>query len=614
MRTQVSLFPRIRLMIFLLLPFCCFFYWTTLTDHFEVSRYTVLSAVLILGAIGLWPLFRAKENIRFGLFELAFLGYYLLSLASALWARVPSEALFGAQKIFLAMLVYGFFRSFLSYDAGKTLSATLQANIVLSGLVLLFLMAELAELGASQGLDNEALYDLKGVTGHKSLTAGLLLLLLPFNLMALTRYKYKILLLSLLALQLLCILLLQVRSVYLGLFLGLGLWMLYALFQRGRIPGVLLKRAVLVTALLLAVAAGIMAVRGNLREYTQRLNPFSGGKLLTGTGAERAFVWYKTGLMIGKRPLEGVGTGNWKIEFPGMGLTGSFMMQERNLVFTRVHNDFIEVMAETGIGGLLAYLLLFGAGFVKGIQALRREKGPESLQILLLLLGLAAYFIFAFLNFPKERMEFVVLLSLYFALLLWHAERQQAPQGGVVLPLKSSGIRFAAAGLIFALLSFSLYLGVARWKSEAHMAKAIVAHSKLQWKILAKEAAEAYHPLYQLSYAGIPVRWYEGVGLSQLNQPAAQLRCFQDAYAINPFSFHVINNYASTLVQQNRFEEAIPLYEQALSINPKFEDGLFNMSFCYLKLNKREQALYWLEKTRSNPAKKAAFLEAIEQL
>ena len=67
-------------------------------------------------------------------------------------------------------------------------------------------------------------------------------------------------------------------------------------------------------------------------------------------------------------------------------------------------------------------------------------------------------------------------------------------------------------------------------------------------------------------------------------------------------------------VQKERFQDAIALYKKALAINPKFEDGLFNISFCYLRLNEPEEALHWLNQTKKNPEKKAIFLPEIEKL
>ena len=41
-----------------------------------------------------------------------------------------------------------------------------------------------------------------------------------------------------------------------------------------------------------------------------------------------------------------IGSGNWKLQFPSKNISGGFRLQEKDLVFTRVHNDFLEVWAE----------------------------------------------------------------------------------------------------------------------------------------------------------------------------------------------------------------------------------------------------------------------------
>ena len=60
------------------------------------------------------------------------------------------------------------------------------------------------------------------------------------------------------------------------------------------------------------------------------------------------------------------------------------------------------------------------------------------------------------------------------------------------------------------------------------------------------------------------------------------------------------------------YERAIELYEQALLINPRFEEGMFNKAFAHFQLGQYEQAIELVNQTTSNPEKKQVFLENIE--
>ena len=73
---------------------------------------------------------------------------------------------------------------------------------------------------------------------------------------------------------------------------------------------------------------------------------------------ERLKLWTKTLNMISENPLLGVGIGNWKIIIPSYGTTG-LRSEQGEVHFQRPHNDFLWILAETGIISLLFYTGFF---------------------------------------------------------------------------------------------------------------------------------------------------------------------------------------------------------------------------------------------------------------
>ena len=59
-------------------------------------------------------------------------------------------------------------------------------------------------------------------------------------------------------------------------------------------------------------------------------------------------------------------------------------------------------------------------------------------------------------------------------------------------------------------------------------------------------------------------------------------------------------------------EEAVPLYYEALKINPKFEEGMFNVAFSLFQLGDYDAAEKWINRTSGNPEKKQVFQERID--
>ena len=99
----------------------------------------------------------------------------------------------------------------------------------------------------------------------------------------------------------------------------------------------------------------------------------------------------------------------------------------------------------------------------------------------------------------------------------------------------------------------------------------------------------------------MPIEWYEGIAYYQTNRIDEAIAALEKAYALNPWNFQVLNNYASALAKKQRYREAIPFYEQAVNINPRYDDGKFNLAYCNLQLNDTNKALEWIARVDTIP-------------
>ena len=106
-----------------------------------------------------------------------------------------------------------------------------------------------------------------------------------------------------------------------------------------------------------------------------------------------------------EKPTFGIGLGNWKIE--SINWSGKSLYQF--IVPYHAHNDFIQILTEVGIFGLIFYLLFFYNLYKKTI------KFPEIINIVGFL-SLSIYLIDSFFNFPISRpmMQLnLMLISVY---------------------------------------------------------------------------------------------------------------------------------------------------------------------------------------------------------
>ena len=199
----------------------------------------------------------------------------------------------------------------------------------------------------------------------------------------------------------------------------------------------------------------------------------------------------------------------------------------------------------------------------------------------MLLLG--GYIIIAFFDFPKERVEHTVLLSLLFAMA---TKNQVTPLQQYSYLSKGKKFKLFYGLMIFILIANSLF-SFYQIQGEYHTRKALEAQLVNKWKVVQQACKYAYSPFYQITPLGC---------------------------AHTPYHFNCLNDYASCKVQLKKYQEAIDIYKKSLYINPRFEDALFNISFAYAQLKEYDQALIWVRKTKTLPEKKETFIQEIEKL
>ena len=89
----------------------------------------------------------------------------------------------------------------------------------------------------------------------------------------------------------------------------------------------------------------------------------------------------------------------------------------------------------------------------------------------------------------------------------------------------------------------------------------------------------------------------ECLTLINLNRFDEAIECYDKALKINPNNVKAWNNKAFALHNLNRLEEAIECYDEALKIDPNFISALQNKAFALRTLNRLEEAIECDEKT-----------------
>ncbi|MDB4728421.1 O-antigen ligase family protein, partial [Saprospiraceae bacterium] len=578
----------------------------SMLDEYMMGRFDFWSVLCFLGLWLILPQVSKSKGIFHWMDGIVF-SFYFLNLISVSWATNFGEAIFTTQKYLLFFITYYTLRHLL--HKGKDYSSFLEKVIlVLTIFVCALTSYQILQTFLADGLGGKAIYKVASFSGHKNLTASYIYLLFCFNLYFSFSKKQPTWHYGLLGVQLILIILLRSRAVYLALFVSSLILLTNYVFLNKNLRQLVFRKILPFTLLVAVFGTLIIGNTSAGKDYLKSLNPSTYYK--SASGIERIFIWYKTVELVQERPILGYGSGNWKLEIPSKSITGGYRLKEKDVVFTRVHNDFLEILAEVGTVGLLLYLSMFLFAIIGVISRIREVGVEKEKENMVLIASLIGYMVIAFFDFPKERLEHQILLALLISLCtlkgtLFFKNRKW------YLPLSPSSQKVLIAGLTI-FLSINIPVGYYRTMADKSSEQILVGMGLKNSKLMRDQARRANSEWCNLNVMVIPFKWYEGLSYYFENNFEAAEAPFAEAYRLNPYNFNVLNNYASTLVQLEKFEEAIPYYLRALEINSKFEEGMFNLSFAYFQLKRYEDALEWVNKVEKNLEKKKVFLERIQ--
>ncbi|MDQ6832554.1 MAG: O-antigen ligase family protein, partial [Chloroflexota bacterium] len=143
---------------------------------------------------------------------------------------------------------------------------------------------------------------------------------------------------------------------------------------------------------------------------------------------ERMAYWFGGIRMAKDYPWQGVGLGNYGVQYDAKYFTSPFMKSQ-----VHAHDYYIHITAETGVIGLAAYLLLIGGVLATGVSAVRRTADDPFARALALggvgiIIAVAVHNLFEDLHV----LSLGVHLSAIWALLASIRARQTSPPAPLV--------------------------------------------------------------------------------------------------------------------------------------------------------------------------------------
>ena len=344
-----------------------------------------------------------------------------------------------------------------------------------------------------------------------------------------------------------------------------------------------------------------------------QLNPFAEPVWSLNTLNERLFLWEKSLAMVKANPLLGVGLGQWRLTFPAHGKIQRFRKSDAGPVeiyFQRPHNDYVWVLSETGMIGLLSYLAILGIAIFYALKIYFKSDDADNRALaIFMLFGIIGHMVISFFSFPKERIVHNIFFMLNLACIVSTYHRS-FPQ-----KYKSNRQQINIIhGLTLIVLSLCVIVGFICLDSEIHAKKALTARQEKDWQTVIAEIDKAESSFYQIDRVSVPLAWYRGLANQAIGQLGKALDDFKRAYQIHPTPIHVLNNLGTGYAQKGDYENAVDYYKKALEVWPEFAVARINLGIIYFHLGDFAEArrCFMLLNRNREDARVSVYLQFIE--
>ncbi len=593
LKLNIKNFPStvFLLILVLIIPFV---YTHATLDPALVPRHLALNNLLLLYGVSCFYFSLKSSNyVDNGIFNRnifkIYIAYLFVAAISIMFSLNKSEAIYEWFKVLTFFILFCLLT--ISLPNGKTNYIFLTRLIVIYSIVIsLWGFYELFTISSLGKLDHQSSYFIRAFSSNRNLYSQILFLTLSFNLFGIYRFKASWKVLSIISSIFIIVLvtILLTRSVWIAFIASLLFSVCILLIFHNYFS---LNRKV-IKIIVLVFIAGIVIVASGILVYSK----FGGTEVFKkqtywisnyryGSSLERVDLWQNTLKMSMDYPVTGVGQGNWRIKFPAYGLE-NLRSETGKIFFQRPHNDFLWVLAENGIVGLMLYLMLFCITYYYLFQLIKKSPRLEKKYLALaMIFGLTGYFMISLLSFPKERIEHQIYVHIIFAIALteYHTLKPEYQQ------LKKGRLRIVFL-LILALMVAGSYLTLSRFISEKHIARAFKYREQHNWQDEIDEYKHAESFTTKVDAFSTPLAWYIGEAYFNLNELDSAHLYFRRAYEINPYHLHVLNNLGTTYQLKGDSEKAKNYFLKATKISPRFEESLFNLCAVYFNENNIDAA------------------------
>jgi len=584
---------------FLMLACCLIIpllHFKTTLDPVLYPRFTGWAVTIAILLFLIWFTFK-KNKYSFPVlkdkFFISFLLFIGVSIITLIYSINPVEGLTDLFKWIMILLFIGLVTILFLYSE-DTLSLILKGVVINAILFGILGLAQYLNF-AFNSTDPNAIYEVKSLMAHKNQYSISLFVLLPFLLSGLFKFNRLWFRLDMITISLVVIniFLLQTRAVWIAVFISLILVFVFIMLKSDFLPEFFNRKVkkrillVLLMAVSLLVLLSVIAPQYSpVFKIYQRIATLFNPEFTSNEW--RIEMWTATLALIKDNPVIGVGGGNWKISiYPYYGeYLPSVFRHWRN-----PHNDYLNIIAEKGIVGLVTYLIPFILIYMYAIKNILSSRDKKEFWTnTFMLSGISGYLVIMLFTFPNERINHPIFLSLMVGYILSvkyrNLTQRKIDNSKYVKPIFIT---------LLVLAYLPIHFGFICLRSEMNIAKAQSAQKNGDWAALTHFADQAYYHFAPLEPSfSFPVSLYQGLGRYNQSKFKEALPYFERAFKQHPTNTSVLNNLGSVYAQMKELDSAVFYYNKTIEIFPHYEYGLINMAKTYYVLKDYQVAYQYV--------------------
>ena len=379
------------------------------------------------------------------------------------------------------------------------------------------------------------------------------------------------------------------------------------------------KRLVLIVALCLLVSSSVFTYMSNIAPRLRAQGISAGSRHLASditakgkTGEVRKYVYLTAVNTILKNPILGVGVGNWAVIYPEYKVPEL----ENDVRWEQTHNEYLQILSETGLIGFIAFLSILGAIAFMSWRILGKVKDEYWYTLAAVFsAGVVAIlannmFNFSFQN-PSSGIIFWIFVG-FLGRIHYLAQRmdtvsdadgsepsEEKKETKWRIAFRVPEFGFGIISVVSVLMVIIVGVFVARvLVADYNLKRGIVNSMGGDWKKSSESLEDSvlwydysFEPHFRLGQAYVALGRYDEA-----------MEQYQRTLDLRPNYERAHNNLGDVLVRQGKFEEAVGSFKASVNLFPNYAVARSNLGVVYEKLGRYDEAVAeYSEALKINP-------------